>query len=271
MAVSQNTYQHAVKLFRSGILMKDIVKEVGVSDTSIYKWAKKNNITLRNEHGRKNTVNKSYFDIIDTEEKAYWLGFIYADGCVQKVSKQDKRPNRMRINLTNSDASHLEKLNKSIDSTYPITTFKPNKHTYSDNEMCYIAINSVEFVFHLTKHGVHERKTHSCEFPFTSMPQSLYRHFIRGVFDGDGTVHTAGTAFAKFRIIGNLNFINSIQSILMSELQLTKTKLIEEKGDMFSLDYGGRNNLKKIFNYLYEDATIYLDRKYNKFYSLLSQ
>ena len=97
------------------------------------------------------------------------------------------------------------------------------------------------------------------------MPESLYRHFIRGYFDGDGTV-----CESIFKITAYRGMAENIQSILVNKCRLNNTKLIEYPAkdvDIVDISYGGKKQLKRIFQYLYNDSNIYLSRKYSKFIS----
>lgn len=86
---------------------------------TIISWCQKFNILHERFQGaRKHKLNKSYFASIDSEEKAYWLGFLMADGCVYKGSS--KNSYRLQINLSFNDRDCLEKLNESIESDYDI-------------------------------------------------------------------------------------------------------------------------------------------------------
>ena len=124
----------------------------------------------------RHTLNKNYFKNIDTEEKAYWLGFIAADGCVYKMSKNAYR---LQINLSAVDIGHLELFNDCIESDYIITQKKVN-----NSDTCILKISSKEFTDNLINLGITPNKSLIVQMP--NISQDLIRHFIRGYFDGDG-------------------------------------------------------------------------------------
>lgn len=100
------------------------------------------------------------------------------------------------------------------------------------------------------------------------VPKDLIPHFIRGYFDGDGCI-TSSKSNIKWSILGTSNFLSSIQDIMVEKLQLNKTKIYKAK-NIYSLEYKGRKQIKTIKEWLYNDATIFLERKYNKFLNYAS-
>src|SRR5699024_9205607 len=131
---------------------------------------------------QKYKINHNFFDEIDTEEKAYWLGFLYADGCV----REDR--GCFRLGLQARDVRHLEKFRESLDSNHTIkeTNKVTNEKIYYGN---YIFIHSKKLVKNLVEKGCFENKSLTLKFPsYDIVPKHLIYHFIRGYFDGDGSV-----------------------------------------------------------------------------------
>lgn len=267
---SNENISQAVNDLTSGILLKDVMKKYGLSEGVISRYMNDNNIYYKSDHGRKNHFNKQYFDVINSEQKAYWLGFIYADGCIAKSDKTQTRANRLIINLSIKDKIILEDFLMSINAyNIKIQEFIP-KGTYSSNSMCRIYLNSVELCDALQRLGVFENKTGNTKFPkLYQVPEKFHSHFIRGFFDGDGCITTG----PSFSIIGNKEMLDPIQKILMQNCSLNKTKFYNyphKDNNVFDLTYGGKLQCARIKDYLYKDATIYLTRKLDKFNTLLS-
>lgn len=201
--------------------------------------------------------NYNYFETIDTEDKAYWLGFIYADGNINKAK------NTLTINLQGRDYKHLEKLNKCIDGNFAVKRFDANKsgHIY---KMCQILVYSTKMANDLISHGVIPNKTDKITFP--ELPRHLIRHFIRGYFDGDGSIcerkHKKGLSdLACSFACGNKLFLESLRAVLFQND--IKSYLVKDKrGEKFSLSLAGLQNPDIFLHYIYNDANIYLDRKY---------
>ena len=155
-----------------------VAEVFGVNHKTIAAWMKKHKIqTVGSQGARKNNLNHDYFQNIDTEEKAYWLGFIMADGCVYKGS--DASSYRLQINLKGSDKEHLDKLQKSINSSYKIQEKK-----VKNSDVCLLKVNSTKMCQDLMALNVTPRKSMLCQMP--SLEEHLEKHFIRGYFDGDG-------------------------------------------------------------------------------------
>lgn len=201
--------------------------------------------------------NYDYFEIIDTEDKAYWLGFIYADGNINKAK------NTLTINLQGRDNGHLAKLNKCIEGNYSVKVFdaKKNGQTY---KMCQILVYSTKLASDLINKGVVPNKTNKITFP--DLPNHLIRHFVRGYFDGDGSIcerkHKKMTSDLSCSFTcGNVAFLESLRAILFQNN--IKSYLVKDKrGEKFSLSLAGLQNPDIFLHYIYDDASIYLDRKY---------
>ncbi|WP_310876979.1 LAGLIDADG family homing endonuclease [Priestia megaterium] len=210
-------------------------------------------------------LNENFFDEINNEEKAYWLGFLYADG----VINEDE--NLVRINLKSEDREHLEKFKLSVGSTHPVkdTVKKSDGKNYYG---VYVGFKSSHMVKMLVSKGCYQRKSLSLMFPsFHIVPKHLAHHFIRGYFDGDGCISytTKNTEHSnrrlyKISILGTENVVDNIKELLGST---AKTYKYTNKCE---ISMGGNQQCIKIYEYLYKDATIYLQRKHNKFQEMLS-
>lgn len=203
--------------------------------------------------------NYEYFKDIDTEEKAYWLGFIYADGNVNKAQ------NTLRINLQVNDSNHLVKLNKSIGGNFSVRIYD-EVHKDKSYPMSQILIYSTSMVKDLMSYGVFPNKTDKIIFP--DLPENLIRHFIRGYFDGDGSIcerkHKKRLSdLACSFSCGSMLFLEKLREILYQNN--IKSYIVQDKrGNKASLSLAGLTNPDVFLHYMYDNATIYLDRKYNK-------
>lgn len=202
--------------------------------------------------------NYDYFKNIDTEDKAYWLGFIYADGNVNNAK------NTLRINLQGGDYRHLSKLNKCIEGNFNVRVFD-EKHGDKTYPMCQILVYSTNMVCDLINHGVVPNKTDKIIFP--ELQNDLIRHFIRGYFDGDGSIcerkHKKRLSdLACSFTCGSLQFLEKLRQILFENN--IKSYLVNTEGNKTYLSFAGLQNPDTFLHYIYDDATIYLDRKYYK-------
>lgn len=233
----------------------------GVGRMAIQDVLRKNGVDRRkkSEVSRIHNVNESFFEIIDTEEKAYWLGFLMADGCVVKHSDR-KNAGAITLNLGKKDLEHLQKFKKSLKSDHPIRF--PKK----DNT-CLVSIGSEKICKDLINLGCVPAKSKILKFPdFSLVPECVFRHFIRGYFDGDGSI-----CWSNRKQTREWTAIFYTSSYFTRDLKDFFTKVLNTGGGIaprpgiFALQYTGNRQCEKIFDYLYKDTTIYLERKYKRY------
>jgi intein/homing endonuclease len=153
-------------------------------------------------------IDENVFDSIDTEEKAYWLGFIYADGCIGSSD------NSLEISLKSSDSEHLEKFNSFIKG--PSNKVKIGNVKCGDKicERCRWAIHNFHIHEVLNSYGCVPAKSLILEFPNESIfkNKSLIRHFIRGYWDGDGCLSYCDKKHLcpNASVLGTENFLSSM-------------------------------------------------------------
>jgi len=227
----------------------DIAKECGVTNVTIRFWARKFGLKRR-RYGSK-SLDDRYFEKIDTEQKAYWLGFIAADGSVQ--NKPGKR--LLSICLSEKDVEHLLmfrthiKSDHSIYHAHRITSFGPCRSAQLD-------LSSAKMVSDLSKCGIVPRKSLILSPP--QIRKSLVRHWIRGYFDGDGSVSANGS----FCIVGTDAVVKFIRSNLPVNLCLRKV------GKCTRIDSVRKSSFPKLYNHLYKGSSIHLGRKHEIFRKL---
>lgn len=248
---------------------KQIGDLVGVSGDTIAYWRKKFGLPksqAESNVNRTRKLNKKYFDTIDTEHKAYWLGFIMADGCICKTESKGKY-NRLCFNLKSSDKCLLDQLQMDLQSDYPIK-IKNNVNKKLDFEctICELRISSAYLVNSLITHSVIPNKTGHELIP-ESVPKDLIKHFIRGFYDGDGCL--SSTKKLSIGSASNL-ILDQINQCINDELniQFHIYERTEYSMPFFLIDSNHYANNKIFLEWLYEDATIYLDRKYKKYINL---
>lgn len=205
------------------------------------------------------SLNEHAFDVIDTEEKAYWLGFLFADGY------NNEKKHRIEISLQQSDYGHLEKFKEFLETEVPVKLYQTKGYTKA-----VFGITSRKLSESLAKiHGCVQAKTHIRFYPIIN--DELNRHFIRGYFDGNGSFsHTTTTEDRwQISITGNKNFILVLKYILERQANVKETKL-NTRNDKPSVaaHYSGKHVCERIMKYLYEKSCVYLQRKYDKYCKL---
>ncbi len=219
-------------------------------------------MTLRSfsEAGKVYKCDESFFKVIDTEEKAYILGFLYADG-YNHVNK-----NAISIRLNNIDEEILFKIRKAMCSNHPI-------HRYGVKQNSNFTIVSKQLSKDLEALGCMQAKSAILEYPKDKISKPLERHFIRGYFDGDGCISEtfkSGYYDVILNVTSTFDFLINVQSILIEECNVSKVKFSKRRpcGPSFSMAYHGRQNCLKVLKYLYDDSTIFLNRKFQKYKSI---
>ena len=245
----------------------DLAKEYPISLTAINGLLRRNGYKAKSqsELQRKYDIDETFFDVIDTEEKAYFLGFLYADGC------NATNRNAVILSLKEDDKEILEILNNLLQSNKPLQ-YVEFKATNSSNQYRLVIANK-HISQKLVELGCGKAKTHNLIFPTEEqVPSHLIGHFVRGYFDGDGSV--SGDKQKQFCFVGTIDFLLPLQQILVKELNFSKTKLDRRHKDIDnnirSLRYCGVNQCITFREWLYKDATIYLERKKNIFDSYIS-
>ena len=226
-------------------------------------------IGITRPNGTQAKINHDYFENIDSEHKAYWLGFIYADGSItKKVYEKGSYTYRLRMELMFEDKYILEQMALDLESdlkpkeyyndTSSFEGYNKPKHT------AYIMFSSKKMGEDLVKLGVVPNKTLILK-SLPSIPDNLMKHFIRGYFDGDGSVYLTKDNTIKTAFYGTHDFINSIQDFLIKELDLTKKKITDQKEANVSFVGMAKQESEKLYHYMYDEATIFLNRKYEKY------
>ena len=213
------------------------------------------------------TCDYHYFDDIDTEEKAYWLGFLTADGWINKSKKTNAGVTG--VELQYRDIGHLKKFNKSISGNYQITdrwrTCSLSKYKDKKNHMCCIRIFSSTMYNSLNKIGFSNNKSYDFHIP--NLPCNLIKHYIRGYFDGDGCFTFTNKTFHINFITASKMLHDDLSNILSSEnFNFIKNDYINNFGTtIYKIDIYRKHDKLKFLDWVYQDANIYLDRKYKKY------
>ena len=208
---------------------------------------------------KKYTFNENYFEDINTEEKAYWLGFLYADGYVQNDEKNYQY--RLTLRLQKSDITHIQKFANCINSNSPIQEIHSlfNGKEYVGVQ---ISLYSKKIINDLYRLGCIQAKSLVLKPP--TLREDLIRHFIRGYFDGDGSAYVSQKNPKKFAysFLGTDAIINYI----VSEAKLTHYGIRNAKKntECKELRVSSMQEFLNLYNYMYNNANIYLERKYIK-------
>ena len=153
--------------------------------------------------------NDNFFEKIDNEEKAYFLGFLYADGYVNDIGYNCY----VELTLQNSDEYILDKFLNSLESNRKISRIRDKKYSR-------LIINSKKIVSDLKKLGCVNKKTHLLKFP-TNIDSIYYPHIIRGFFDGDGCISCTNNQYS-IQFTGNVDFLTGIENFILKNTNIDK-------------------------------------------------
>lgn len=237
-----------------------IANQLGIHRCHVYKIIKNNGIARSNsEKSKKYFCDSSYFDVIDDEHKAYWLGFIAADGYIR--SKLQHNNLALGICLSQKDKCHIEKFKNDIKATNPILDFKENKFGTTNSRLIIVDEHLCQSLIQL---GIVEHKSLTLTFPVAEqVPQHLINHFVRGYFDGDGSIKKHGDGGFDISILGTYEFLSAIKDIYGIDNKLSKNKHCSTNS--YNLTFGGNQKSYNFLYQLYNNADVYLDRKYQRY------
>lgn len=243
-----------------------ISNKFGINKKTLSKYLKEKGIEIKRYVCK---FNNTIFDIIDTEEKAYWLGFLYADGYLASKSYQ------VGLDLSLKDIDHLKKFNEFMNYDKGLNIYETHQFGSKDNknkngEVLYIVrtVLTNEHLWNsLCKLGCVPNKSLILTFPDENIfaDKKLIYDFIRGYFDGDGTlgVYQHSNKNKKLEeslmFIGTKNFLEGVEKYLGKGYIMQKPNCNEAT---YRLSYS-TSKANKAAELMYKNSNIYLDRKYN--------
>lgn len=192
--------------------------------------------------------NRNIFNKIDNEEKAYWLGFIVADGYLN-INKH-----MLRIKLGNRDRNHLIKFIKFVGGNEEM--LKSEIHSETGNENFYVSLYSKEVMNDLLNLGIEQAK--SGKEKVCNIDKKYYRDFIRGLWDGDGFIREN---LSGIGLVGSEEVLAFVQNYFNDSLGVKPLKIYPHC-NTFKIEYRStRKAIPLILNHLYGDKDVALDRK----------
>ena len=227
----------------------EIARKYGYNQSAVTALLHKNNIEIRDF---RIDVDEDFFSIIDTEEKAYVLGWLYADGNVNK--------NTWRIQIADLDI--LEKIKELVKYKGEIADVQPPKKFPHRKVQYTINVCRKKMVDDLARLGVVPKKSLIIKFPTEDqVPKHLLGHFLRGVFDGDGSITKCAKGGFAISLTSTQDFLDEMMKLFKSDFSLYE-RFPDRKTTSRSLMCGKKSAIYEFLDFIYRDATVYLDRKY---------
>lgn len=252
---------------KKGYSQIKIGKILGCSDWKVRKYMEIYGIKIRSnrEQALKYSVNENYFDNIDSHNKAYILGFLYADGFIQNARKHSSR--KLGISIQEKDKKLLEDINKELESTYSIKHYNVSGGYKIGTPYVRLIISSPNLCEKVIEKGCLEHKTENLFFPTKEqVSYDLLPSFLRGYFDGDGSVYCSGSW--SVRIMGTIPFLTEIINIF----DLKEKKLYNRNPDSNTINRELSFKINESLDFLEfinRHKGITLDRKTTKIKEML--
>jgi hypothetical protein len=241
-----DTFLEWRRRYEAGESTKQIAAFFGVDGGTVYDRLKIMGVAFRSPSASKRIykVNEDAFLRIDTEETAYWLGFLYADGAVWGSRY-------VALWLKESDAGHVERFRRFLDCEHPLRLDPKRKA---------VGITVVSRLLYdgLVKQGCVPRKSLKLSFP--TVPSKLESHFIRGYFDGDGSAYLGGGT-PTLSFVGNKDFLEAIHSRINAAVNGNGRLHPHCRSAAWYLTYRGEFQVPVVRDGLYQAATVWLPRK----------
>ncbi len=255
--------QQMIELYKSGMIINDIANEFSIGEKRVSEILKRHSVQIlpSYERQRKYSLNERYFDNIDTQDKAYLLGLLYADGCNSN--------GHVSIRLQERDKDILSKMNIALDSNRPLRFIDYSSRVNNCQNQYSLDIVNQYMSNQLSLLGMVPNKSLILKFP-EWLNEELHPHFIRGYFDGDGYV-SKNCKNAKLSIVGTNYFCEKVKNIVYQDIGINACIYLCHKNECTTtrtLQISGHNQIKKFLDYIYNNANLYLDRKYNVYQSL---
>lgn len=244
--------------YATGSSLRVLAIKYKYDKTHLSRVLSKSGVNIR--HQIRHTINSNYFSNIDTAEKAYWLGFISADGSIRMTkNKYGGTTYRLWIKLKGSDVEHLQKFLVAIGSSSTVKHIKTQAVAGGPwFDQVYISISSKRIVLDLVRIGIIPNKTFLLKVPH--MTASLYRDYWRGFIDGDGCLLLK--PYWRIGLVGNSSTIGNFISYLTTNgIKSNRPSKHHSTTGLYYTFITNHSGCVTAARLLYQGATVFLNRK----------
>lgn len=260
---TEELYQRLELLYSNDLTCKEISTRLLVAENSITKMLRKRNVQIRtwSENNRRYSLNEHYFDVIDTPNKAYLLGLLYADGCNHEAHYS------ITLNLQEEDRAVVEFMKKELEYEGPIHIRKLHDTNEKYKNQCVLCVNSMALSNRLKELGVVNAKSLILTFP-EWLNEQLYSYFIAGYFDGDGCIsYDEKRQKCSTSIVSTMEFCNKLSQIFSNigcKHHIAHPKQCNSNNTYVLRTCGNKSSLL-LLDYIYNNNGFHMDRKYQKY------
>lgn len=241
--------------YKNGITTKQLEEYYPASERTFAELIKDNSDLLR-QSGVPSKTDQHLFENVTTEIEAYVVGLITADGSVTKRGS-------ISLDMVSSDEQLFCEINKRLyNNTGHMFQYGMGK--WHKIPMTRLNINGKQICKNLSNFGIVPNKTYLLNSIYYFDDKELMRHYLRGLFDGDGVVSKGKSKYLGLGYCAHSkDFVSSFQSFLCNELNLSKNKLFNT-GGCWDCRWTAKKDVESIYHYLYDNSTICLQRKKDK-------
>lgn len=246
--------------------VRDLANEYNIDYSSVYNLFHKYGFEVNESHTKQQySINENYFDEINTPNKAYIIGLLWADGC-NMTNKHE-----IKISLQEEDKHILDSIKEELGFDKPLSfvNYKKRKSNYKNQYVLTICNKYISEK--LNSLGMIKAKSLTLEWP-DCINKDMYKHFIRGYLDGDGCIYV-GEKHSEVSFVGTTMFIEQLQKILNEEIGI-HLSIKSQKGYKPVTKIGvvsGRIQINTLLSWLYSDSNLRLERKYKKYQQFLKK
>lgn len=264
--LKEECYPAIIADYRLGLTKRQIRTKHKCANTTIVQVLdsvgehQKNRSEARQVYG----LNQNYFDDIDSSQKAYFLGFLWADG------HNNIKHNHVMIRLAEKDICMLEKFKTWLNAKHPIYTYQ-RKGYRKDFRYVHFNIKNQHLSQSLLRLGMVQNKTRYPVLP--KIKSGFQRDFIRGFFDGDGCWYVrkgVGRFQGSISFAGNISFLKEIAAMIEGQTGIKSGVYLTKGSDFYGhISFAGREKMLRFGEWLYRDKDdAFLDRKYQKYFQM---
>lgn len=259
--------EEILKDYYNNIPIKSICIKYNISDPLLYKFFKTEKIKRRRKLRAKSKhfIQEDIFNLIDNPSKAYWLGLIMADGCV--TNKDTK------LSFCVADMEIPIKFKEFLKTSTPTGSRKVfDKRTNKTYMQYSIQVHSVRLIDSLKTYSIDNNKSSSGVFP--NIKECYFKDFIRGLFDGDGSICKISRGNIKVSLIATEPILSFIQNYMIDKFNFSRTKILNvcnnKRAKQFKLYINRKIDQENFLTFIYENSneSNRLSRKYDKYKEL---
>jgi DNA-binding XRE family transcriptional regulator/phosphopantetheine adenylyltransferase len=273
--------QQVVALHNQGYSQVNIADIIGVSRGTLFRWNKEESFFKPRTPGEAGKIaskiydyDENYFEVIDTPNKAYIIGFLLGDGTISLKNGSSKR---IILMLAEEDKKIIYDIANELGLVQAIKFRR--KNAPNEQNKYSLIINSTKMADDLIKLGIKPKKTGKEKW-IKLANDELQWHFIRGLFDADGHIRVYQRLYkrktkpsqsylkARFGLTGNLELLEAVLLFLKTHNIAQNVNSIHHKQGCYDLYVSSFKDLLLLFEYLYKNSDLKLERKHQKFLSL---